>query len=82
MKSIFDRNISASEKARRYLIGSALIAVVMVSPSFPAWVALFACYPIFTAMVEWDPANLVIQRLINKLKKYRRPLSLDRVKTA
>jgi hypothetical protein len=32
----------------------------------PAWIALFACYPIFTAMNQWDPLNALMQKAVAK----------------
>ena len=69
MKIDFSINVSRSEAMRRYLLGSALIGAVLLSPAVPSWIALFACYPIFTAMIQWDPANAVLQSLVNKSSK-------------
>ena len=65
----FSINVSRSEAMRRYLLGSALIGAVLLSPAVPSWIALFACYPIFTAMIQWDPANAMLQSLVNKSSK-------------
>jgi hypothetical protein len=64
--NIFKSNVSTSEQARRYIIGSAIIGVLLTNPSLPAWIALFACYPIFTAMIQWDPVNFVMQTIITR----------------
>jgi hypothetical protein len=69
MKIDFSINVSRSEAMRRYLLGSALIGAVLLSPAVPSWIALFACYPIFTAMIQWDPANAVLQSVVNKSSK-------------
>ena len=63
MKTNFEINVSRSEAIRRYVLGTALIGVVLISPAVPSWIALFACYPIFTAMTQWDPANALFQQL-------------------
>ena len=69
MTHVLSSNISTAEQARRYVIGAALIAFVLANPAFPAWIALLACYPICTALIQWDPVNFLIQRVINKLSK-------------
>ncbi|WP_455223031.1 YgaP-like transmembrane domain [Kaarinaea lacus] len=65
----FSINVSRSEAMRRYLLGSVLIGAVLLSPAVPSWIALFACYPIFTAMIQWDPVNAVLQTIVNKSGK-------------
>jgi len=69
MNSKFEMNITRSEAIRRYVIGSALIGSVLVSPMVPVWIALFACYPIFTAMIQWDPVNALMQKAVSSLSK-------------
>jgi hypothetical protein len=69
MSKDFKINVSRSEAIRRYFIGAAMIGAVLVSTAVPAWVALIACYPIFTAMVQWDPINAVAQKMVNYFGK-------------
>lgn len=69
MNSKFEMNITRSEAIRRHVIGTALIGSVLVSPMVPVWIALFACYPIFTAMIQWDPVNALMQKAVNSLSK-------------
>jgi len=69
MNTEFTINVSRSEAIRRYLLGAALIGAVLVSPAVPSWIALFACYPIFTAMIQWDPANALFQMAVAKFSK-------------
>jgi len=69
MSNKFEMNITRSEAIRRYVIGAALIGSVLVSPMVPVWIALFACYPIFTAMIQWDPMNALMQKAVNSLSK-------------
>ena len=69
MKVNFEINVSRSEAIRRYVLGAALIGAVLVSPAVPSWLALFACYPIFTAMIQWDPANAVFQFVAARFSK-------------
>lgn len=77
MTAKFETNVSSSEQARRLAIGAAIIGVLLLNPSLPAWISLFACYPIFTALIQWDPVNAVIQKAINKFRKANRnPTSL------
>jgi hypothetical protein len=65
----FSVNVSRPEAMRRYLLGSALIGAVLLSPAVPSWIALFACYPIFTAMMQWDPSNALLQAVVNRSSK-------------
>lgn len=69
MKTDFAVNVNRAEAIRRYVLGSGLIAAVLISPAVPAWIALAACYPIFTAMIQWDPINAVSQRIVNSSSK-------------
>jgi hypothetical protein len=69
MKTEFAINVSRSEAIRRYVLGAGLIGAVLASPAVPAWIALFACYPIFTAMIQWDPANALFQKAVAKSSK-------------
>ncbi|MGD8570846.1 MAG: hypothetical protein PVH98_00235 [Gammaproteobacteria bacterium] len=70
MKTDFKVNVSRSEAIRRYVLGGGLIAaVVLSSGAIPAWIALAACYPIFTAMVQWDPLNAISQKVVNNASR-------------
>lgn len=69
MNTIFKSNVSTSEQARRYMIGAAILGFLLANPTMPAWLALVACYPIFTALVQWDPVNTAVQMVINRLKQ-------------
>ena len=63
MRTNFEINVSRSEALRRYVLGAGLIGAVLTT-AVPAWVALLACYPIFTAMVQWDPLNALMQKAV------------------
>jgi len=69
MNTKFNINVSRSEALRRYVLGAGLIGAVLVSSSVPAWIALLACYPIFTAMIQWDPFNALMQKAVAKTGK-------------
>ena len=71
MTAKFESNVSSSEQARRFVIGAAILGVLLANPSLPAWIALLACYPIFTAMIQWDPVNAFFQATINKFRGSR-----------
>jgi len=61
-------NVSRSEAIKRYLISAALIGAVFASPAtVPSWIALVACYPAFTALIQWDPVNAMCQGIVNRL---------------
>lgn len=67
MNTSFDINLSRSEALRRFVLGSGLIGAVLLSPAVPSWIALVACYPVFTAIMQWDPANLVFQKVASNI---------------
>lgn len=69
MNTDFDINVSRAEALRRYVLGAGLIGAVLASPAVPSWIALFACYPIFTAMIQWDPANALLQKAVARTGK-------------
>jgi hypothetical protein len=82
MNQALTSNISTAEQARRYAIGTALILLVLANNAFPAWIALVACYPILTAVIQWDPVNYVFQAVINKFNKLQSTINFDRTTTA
>ena len=56
MNTILDSNIAYVERVARMGIGFALVSSVMFFGSVvPAWVSLFAVYPVITAIMAWDP---------------------------
>lgn len=67
MNTSIDLNLSRSEALRRLVLGSGLIGAVLLSPTIPSWIALVACYPIFTAIMQWDPANVVFQKVVTNM---------------
>ena len=70
MKTTLKANVSRPEAISRYLLSAGLIAAVFIEPnSVPSWVALAACYPAFTALIQWDPVNAMAQGIINHLSK-------------
>ena len=70
METQFEVNVSRPEAARRYLISIAIIGAVLLSPNtVPSWLALVACYPAFTAMIQWDPINTLSQSVISHSSK-------------
>lgn len=73
MNMKLEANVSRSEAIRRYLISAALIGAVLVSPAtVPSWIALVACYPAFTALLQWDPVNVMCQGIVNQLSSTAR----------
>jgi hypothetical protein len=68
MKTNSSINVSRSEALRRYVLGAGLIGAVLAT-AVPAWVALLACYPIFTAMIQWDPMNALMEKVVVKTSK-------------
>jgi hypothetical protein len=47
--------ISFNEQVIRYAVGTLLIVLSVLTLQIPIWFACVANYPIFTAMVQWDP---------------------------
>ena len=67
MNSILDSNMTNLERVIRMLIGFSLVSSVMFFGSMvPPWVALYAVYPLITAIMAWDPiyAGVLKARLI------------------
>ena len=81
MNTIFKANVNTSEQGRRYIIGAAILGLLLTNPSMPAWIALVACYPIFTALLQWDPINTVMQAAINRFKP-KKTMSFGNTTTA
>lgn len=59
-------NVSRSESIRRYALGLIILGVFFANPSLPAWITLIALYPLATALVQWDPANALFNKLLSK----------------
>ncbi len=60
-------NVSASERGSRLVLSAALIGAVLAAPeTMPAWVALLALYPAFTALLAWDPIYQLFARVSNE----------------
>ena len=70
MNTGFERNISRADAISRYLLSTVLLAAVMLFPAtVPSWLALLACYPAFTALMQWDPINAFTTAVLNRLHK-------------
>ena len=63
MNTSFDTNLGRSEALRRLVLGMGMIGAVLATPAIPSWIALVACYPIFTAIMQWDPANALFEKV-------------------
>ncbi|MBI1194422.1 MAG: DUF2892 domain-containing protein [Gammaproteobacteria bacterium] len=48
-------NLHTSDMFFRFILGLAIICMVLVMPSVPAWLALIATYPVFTGILRRDP---------------------------
>jgi hypothetical protein len=67
MNTILDNNMTGVGRVVRMLIGFALVSSVMFfGDEVPAWVSLFAVYPVITAIMAWEPlyAALLKARLL------------------
>jgi hypothetical protein len=64
MKIDTNINLSRSEAMRRHILGIGLISAVLLSPAIPSWIALLACYPLFTAIMQWDPIDALLKNVV------------------
>ena len=56
-------NMSSRERGSRFVLTAALIGAVLIEPSESAvWLALIALYPMFTALMSWDPVYALFTR--------------------
>ncbi len=55
MTSLLAQNLGRTETSLRWILGGGLIMAVLSSAYTPAWLALLAAYPVFTAILAWDP---------------------------
>jgi hypothetical protein len=49
------RNINTFDRITRFVTGFAIIAAVLTMDQIPAWFTLLAIFPVFTAIIRWDP---------------------------
>lgn len=76
-------NLNTHEQFIRYGTGAALIALSAFTLQIPLWFTLVATYPIFTAMVQWDPLyalfavvrRQLMKELVPAKRSYRRAYS-------
>lgn len=59
--------IGFNECVIRYGVGVLLIALSVLTQQIPLWFAFVANYPIFTAMVQWDPVYALIDVLRQRI---------------
>ncbi len=62
-------NLNTHEQIIRYGTGTALIVLSAFTLQIPLWFALVATYPIFTAMVQWDPLYTLFAVIRRQLMK-------------
>ena len=62
MNKIISQNIGLPESTARFVVGMILI-VAVYQPGVSPLVALVALYPVFTAMMQWDPAYALLAAL-------------------
>jgi len=56
-------NMSSYERGSRFVLAAVLIGAVLVEPGEPVvWLALVALYPMFTALMSWDPIYALFTR--------------------
>jgi hypothetical protein len=67
METILNSNISFAERVARVLLGVMLLSGVMLSGVLPVWFALLAVYPLFSAIIAWDPLNALLLMLSPRL---------------
>lgn len=58
-------SIGKVDAAVRCTVAGSAILAVLISPAVPQWFAILATYPVFTAMVGFDPVVNGIGRALN-----------------
>lgn len=71
MTELLKDNLELSERVLRTLIGIAFIGAGAGLTDAAHWIVLFAVYPIFTAIVSWDPLYALYRAATKRL--LRRP---------
>lgn len=61
MNEFLKENLGAVGVVIRLMLGALLLATTLVSNAVPVWVALFAVYPVMTAIMIWDPVYAAIR---------------------
>lgn len=65
--------IGIYEQIIRYTLGLVLIELSVFAMQIPLWFVFVANYPIFTAMVQWDPVYALIAVIKQQLIKSAKP---------
>lgn len=65
--------LSIAARLIRTALGSLLIALVLLVDQMPIWFALLATYPLFTAMMTWDPFYAVLGHASRMDRSIRTP---------
>jgi len=68
-------NISLYECILRYVLGAVLTVLSVITLQIPVWVAIIATYPIFTALVQWDPLYALFEVIRNRVAKGATPVT-------
>lgn len=63
MNELLKENLGVVGVGLRFLFGALLLAVTMVNSIVPVWLALFAIYPVMTAIMAWDPVYAILHVL-------------------
>lgn len=61
-------SIGKVDAAMRCTVAGSAILAVLISPAVPQWLAILATYPVFTAMVGFDPIINGIGRTLNSFR--------------
>ena len=61
--------LSIHQQIIRYGLGALLIVLSVVTLQIPVWFAFVATYPVFTAMVQWDPLYALFDVIRQQLPK-------------
>lgn len=68
MRELLKENIGTWEMGIRFLLGAALLSAAMFDVDAAVWIALFAIYPVITAIMAWDPLYAVFSQIFAKAK--------------
>jgi hypothetical protein len=67
-------NLSTFDQIARFTSGMAIIIAVLALEQAPVWLALIATYPVFTAILKWDPIYAAYLAARQKFSKNVAPI--------
>ncbi len=68
-------NINRYDLIVRYGLGAVLTVLSVVTLQIPMWFAFIATYPLFTALVQWDPVYALFAIIRRQIVKAATPVT-------